>query len=292
MSEPVLHHYVSECHIKEFYNDVQKKIYLFDKNLRNFYDNPGTKRIFSENDLNTRLLGYILDRHSLELQLRTLFEDDFSKHLEAVKNFHNDNTLIASAYEHLNFLGLMALVGEYRNPHYKRGIDSALNAMRDHAKSAGVIVPDQPGHKNVKYQNTKGYMDVAFLLLERMDPISFALVSIESNDHFILPDTSGFLVRQQLDIGPVTQFGLPVSDKLFILGRSASMGKYPTTLVTIKEDNSDLVFRINTDLANYAYKTVACKDEDFLKNTIIKVGKVGLKGQYFHDSTIGSPMKR
>lgn len=291
MSEPVLHHYVSECHIKEFYNRVQKKIYLFDKELLNFYNKPGTKRIFSENDLNTRLLGGMLDRHSLELQLRTLFEDNFAKHLEAVKNFHNDTTLIASAYEDLNYLGLMALVGEYRNPHYKQGIDSALNAMRDHAISVGVTVPDQTTHENVKYQNVKGYMDVALLLLERMDPISFAIVSIESNDHFILPDTSGFLVRQQLDIGPVMQFGLPISDKLFILGRSASMGKYPTTIVTISEDDSNLVFRINTDLVNYAYKTIACKDEDFLKMTIMNVGKVGLKGQYFHDSTIGSPMK-
>ena len=291
MSEPKLHHYVSECQIKEFFDHDQKKIYLFDKELVNFYSKSGTKRIFSENDLNTKLLNNGLDRRSMELQLRVLFEDDFQKHLEAVKKFYDDQTLIEKTYEDLNYLALMALVGEYRNPYYKKGLDIALNSMRDHAKSAGVIVPEERTHPNVKYQNMKGYVEVALLLLERMDPITFAIVAIRSNDHFLLPDTSAFLVRKHLDIGPVMQFGLPVSDKLFILGRSTSMGKYPTTLVTIDNDDNDLVFRINSDLANYAYKTVGCKSENFLRATIIKIGKAGFKGQYFQDSTIGSLKK-
>lgn len=70
------------------------------------------------------------------------------------------------------------------------------------------------------------------------------------------------------------------------------MGKYPTTLVEIKEDDDELVFKINSDLANYAYKTVACKDQTFLLKTIEKMRRVGFIGQYFHESTIGSLAKK
>ena len=46
--------------------------------------------------------------------------------------------------------------------------------------------------------------------------------------------------------------------------------------------NNELIFKINSDLVNYAYKTIACKDEAFLKKTLTRIGKVGFKGQYFH----------
>jgi hypothetical protein len=73
------------------------------------------------------------------------------------------------------------------------------------------------------------------------------------------------------------------------LGRSASLGHYPTTLVEINENEDELVFKINSDLVNYAYKTAACRDEAFLFSTIKRMGKIGFKGQYFYGSTIGSP---
>ena len=288
MSTPINHHYVSECHLKEFFNEETNHIYLFDKKLLNYYNRPGTKRIFSEDNLNTRLLNNRLDNLSLEVELRVLFEDDFAKHLAAVKKFYEDHSSIENAYEHLNYLAIMALVGEYRNPHYKHGIDEALNAMKNHVKNIGVEIPEEQTHQDVKYQNAKGYIDVARLLLTKMDPLTFALVAIKSNDHFILPDTSAFLVREHLNVSSVIQFGLPVSDKLFILGRSSSMGKYPTTLVETKNDDDELVFKINSDLVNYAYKTVACHNEVFLKKTITKMQQVRHIGQYFHGSTIGS----
>jgi hypothetical protein len=281
MEEPINHHFVSECHLKEFFNNEDRQIYLFDKQLSNYYQRSGTKRIFSEKDLNTRLFGDKIDSQTMEIELKVLFEDDFSKHLASIIQFHQDQKEIAKIYEDMNYLALMALIGEYRNPEYKSGLDQAMNDLKKHF--TGIDIPDP----KLKYQNTKGYIDVGYLLLKDMDPITFALVSIESNDHFIVPDTSGFLVREHLDIGHVMQFGLPVSDKLFLLGRSTRMGKYPTTLVSIKEDSSELVFRINSDLINYAYKTVACKDQLFLQKTIDKMLRVKLRGQYFQNSTIG-----
>ena len=281
MNEPVNHHYVSECHLKEFFNKEMGQIYLYDKLLDNHYQRSGTKKIFSEKDLNTKLFGDMIDRISMETELKVLFEDDFAKHLARIKQFHYDQLAIEKVYEDMNYLALMALVGEYRNPAYKSGLDQALDSLK--TQVTGSIIPAE----KLKYQNTRGYIDVAQLLLEDMDPITFAIVSINSNDRFIVPDTSGFIARENLDYGHVMQFGLPLSDKLFLLGRSKRMGKYPTTLVTIDENDSEIVFLINTDLINYAYKTVACKDQLFLKNTINKMRKIGFKGQHFQYATIG-----
>lgn len=289
MSNPVNHHYVSECHLKEFFNTQQRKIHLYDKQLSNFYWKPGTKKIFSLDNLNTRATEKGVDQTSMELELRVLFEENFSKHINSIKKLYHEHSSIAQVYDDLNFLALMALVGEYRNPHYKKGIDDTMQSIDEHFRGLGGIVLEKPNHKEVLFSNLRGYIDVALKMLEKMDPITFAIVEIKSNDHFIVPDTSGFLVRENFDTGKVMQFGLPVSDKLFILGRSVAMGHYPTTLVEIHDDESSLAFKINSDLVNYAYKTVACKDDGFLRRTISKMRKTGFVGQYFYRTTIGSP---
>ncbi|NQX38504.1 Protein of unknown function [Pedobacter steynii] len=291
MSTPVNHHYVSECHLKEFFNTQEKRIYLYDKEINNFYHKPGTKKIFSLNNLNTRLVGDVIDQQSMEYELRVMFEDNFSKHIQSIKRLYDDHSLIGTIYNDLNFLALMALVGEYRNPHYKKGLDNALASFDEHFKSAGGIVEQKLKHDQVLYSNLKGYIDIATKMLMKMDPMTFAIVSIKSADHFIVPDTSGFLIRENFETGRVIQLGLPISDKLFILGRSVAMGHYPTTLVEIKDQNSEVVFRINSDLVNYAYKTVACKNEGFLRKTIKRMRKVGFIGQHFFEATIGSPAK-
>lgn len=291
MNKPVNHHYVSQCHLKEFFNSKEQKIYLFDKQLFNFYPKSGTRRIFSMDHLNNRLVGDKLDQESMELELRVMFEDKFAKHLKSVLRLYEDQSLVEQVYDDLNFLALMALVGEYRNPHYKQRLDDIFDSLDEQLRARGGNVPENIKPENLLYSNQKGYIDVAFLMLEKMDPITFAIVSIQSDDHFIVPDTSAFLVRLNLDTGPVMQFGMPVSDKLFIMGRSAAMGHYPTTLVTITENDDDLVFKINSDLVNYSYQTVACKDQVFLRKTIIKMSKIGFQGQYFFDRTLGSPEK-
>lgn len=286
MQERINHHFVSQCHLKEFFNNEEGQIYLYDKQLNNHYLNSGTKRIFSEKDLNTKLIGDRVDRHTMEIELQVLFEDDFAKHLASVKQFHQDHQAIEKAYWEMNHLALMALVGEYRNPAYKSGVDQALDSLK--SQIFGSVEPDP----KLKYQNTKGYIDVANILLKDMDPITFAIVAIQSDDHFILPDTSGFLVREHRDIGHVIQFGLPLTDKLFLLGRSVRMGHYPTTLVSINDNGNELVFKINSDLVNYAYKTVACKDKTFLQKTIDEMRQVRFIGQHFHGATIGQPQSK
>jgi hypothetical protein len=154
MSERINHHYVSQCHLKEFFNNEEGKIYLYDKQLRNYYQKSGTRKILSEKDLNTKLLDNKIDRNSMEIELQVLFEDDFAKHIGAVKQFHENQKSIEKAYWEMNHLALMALVGEYRNPAYKAGLDHAMDSIK--LRVTGSEEPDP----KVKYQNAEGYLDV------------------------------------------------------------------------------------------------------------------------------------
>jgi hypothetical protein len=279
---PTNHHYVSQCHLKEFFDSDSKRIYLYDKIEKNYYNRQGIKRIFSLDNLNNRVIGDVVDRISMEMELRFMFEENFTKHLAFIKKLLVDLSVVEEAYEHLNFIALMALVGEYRNPNYKEGLDIALKSLATEVKIRGVNIPDEYPLPDIPYRNIKGYLHVGNLLLTEMDPINFSIVVIESNDHFILPDTSGFLVREFLEYGKVTQFGIPVSSKIFILGKSAKIKAPPSRIITIQDDDDELVFKINTDLVNFAYKTVACQNKAYLENTVSKMMRIRFLGQHFH----------
>lgn len=282
---PKNHHYVSRCHLKEFFNTENKRIYLYDKKLDNYDSKQGISKIFSLDNLNNRKSNQRIDRISMELELRVMFEENFSIHLSWVKKFYEDTSLIKQAYEHLNFIAIMALVGEYRNPNYKKGLDDALENIKSQIQMEGLKILDEINHPDLVFQNIKGYIEVASLFLKEMDPITFSIVVINSNDHFLLPDTTSFIVREHFEHGKLIQFGIPISDKIFVLGKSVKLGKRPTQIIQIDKDNDELVFKINSDLVNYAYQTVACKDNDFLKETIRKMITLKFKGQYFHGYT-------
>ena len=51
------------------------------------FDGCATRRLFSQDDLNTREVKGQIDRTSLETELKVLFEDDFPKHLFLIQNF-------------------------------------------------------------------------------------------------------------------------------------------------------------------------------------------------------------
>lgn len=87
MSKPKNHHYVSQCHQKEFFDDNTGQIFLYDKELDNHYSKQSTKHLFSEDHLNSKLTKNGIDQESLEKELKILFEDDFHKHVNQVKIF-------------------------------------------------------------------------------------------------------------------------------------------------------------------------------------------------------------
>jgi hypothetical protein len=285
MSTPVNHHYVSQCQSRQFFNPAEKKIYVYDKQLDNFYSKLTTGSLFSEDYSNSKVVDGEVNHEQLEIELKVLVEDDFPVHLKVVEDFLADlddqsHDRIEKLYWSMNSLALLGLVGEFRNPVYKAGLDRTMDRiesdMFDRVKGhLGIDVPRPINQALTKYENIAGYLDIAFKLLERMDPITFSIYWIRSADHhFLLPDTSCYQLRSMGAIGELVQIGIPVTDKIFLLGTSAKMERKQTQIVFFDDEHYEEVLDINRSLANFAYKAVACKDKAYLKRTVTDLKKV------------------
>jgi hypothetical protein len=283
MSIPKNHHYVSKCQQKEFFNKSVGKIFVYDKLQHRHYPKSSSKTLFSEDFINSIELNGEVNHEQLELELKILIEDHYPKHLSIVQKFTKDLQDREQTYDSLVWLLILGVLGELRNPLFKESFESISQNIeidllaRRTGYSKAEIKDFLKCKQKTKFSNLVGYFDTAFRILERMEPFDFAIYSIESTDHFILPDTSGFQLRGQLHnypnrlINEIIQIGLPISDKLFILGTSKHLQNTPNGIKSIKEDNSEIVFAINKDLYNFSYKTVACSDSDFLSSFINKI---------------------
>jgi hypothetical protein len=283
MSIPKNHHYVSQCHQKEFFNYKSGLIYLYDKEKDNFYNKKSTKKLFSEDHLNTKEFKGKIDQTTLEKELRILFEDNFSKHVDKVKQFLDSQHKIQDTYESLCWLTIIGILGELRHPQYKKFLDDTMIEFESDILFSRIGLGKEKiknylrSIQKTQYSNLQSYVSVALRILEKMEPLDFVIYSIESNDNFILPDTSCFQIRGQLKNYPtsfikeIIQVGIPLNDKLFILATPQGLKSELHGIQFINEDNSKMVFEINKDLFDFSRKAVACKDQDFLRKTIEKI---------------------
>jgi hypothetical protein len=258
MSIPVNHHYVSQCHQKEFFNLSTGLIYLYDKELENHYSRTSSKHLFSEDNSNTKEENGIIDRTTLEMELKILFEDEYSKHVRTIEEFvisqHDKDT----TYQSLCWLTLLGIIGEMRHPKFKSEIDNTVWKMQsdiigkyyDFSKEEILQVLEKK--QKTPYSNRLSYLDAAFKILEKLEPLDFLIVSIESNDNFILPDTSCFQRRGQLRqypnpyISEIIQVGVPLTDKLYILASPQSLKSEMSGIKFERNDHSKLVYGIKT----------------------------------------------
>lgn len=74
MSIPINHHYVSQYHVRLFFNEQEKKIYCYDKVYDKHHYKTTTKSLFSEDYANTRMSNAGMDHQELEEQLNLFFE--------------------------------------------------------------------------------------------------------------------------------------------------------------------------------------------------------------------------
>lgn len=285
MSSPKNHHYVSQCHQKEFFNDEVGLIYLYDKELDNYYYKSSTKRLFSKDHLNTKERNGELDQVTLEKELKILTEDNFIKNVSKVKQFLNDQNELQQTYEALFCLTILGILGEFRHPQFKESLDETMLKfesdyfLRIYNFDKEKVKKYLKNKQKTSHSNILSYISIAFQILEKMEPLDFMIYSIKSNDHFLLPDTSCFQLRGQLKNYPnpfvqeIIQVGIPLTDKLFILATPQSLKTELHGIQFINDDDSNLVYKINKDLYMFAKKAVACKDEDYLKNIIEKFKK-------------------
>ena len=283
MSIPKNHHYVSQCHQKEFLNQRTGRIYLYDKELNNFYNKKSTKRLFSKDHLNTKVINGKIDQSSLEQELKALFEDKFNNYILQIQNFLISQEKLQETYEAMCWLVMLGILGELRHPNFKESLDEKMiNFQVDvFSKMYGFEKEKVKAYlvskKKTPYDNSFSYISIALRILEKLEPIDFMIYCIKSNDHFLLPDTSCFQLRGQLKNYPnpfireIIQIGIPVTDKLFILATPQSLKTKFHGIYFIEEDNSIVVDRINKDLYEFARKAVACKDEHYLESAVVRL---------------------
>lgn len=120
MSKPRNHHFVSQVHIKKFFNTNRKKIFVYDKVLNNLYFKTTTKSLFSEKDLNTKFDNGSQDFESLENDLNQFFEKDFSEHFLIIKKFIEELNYSEKVNNALFYFAKYGIIGEIRNPKEKK----------------------------------------------------------------------------------------------------------------------------------------------------------------------------
>ena len=279
MSVPFNHHYVSQCQIHNFFNS-EGLISLYDKSLNNFYNKKSSKGIFSEKFSNSIYREGLVDHRFLEEDLK-IFEDEFPSAVAEIKVSVRNKFFSHKGQDALNLVAFFGIIGEMRNPFRKKSHDYLLNNLftglsesfdNEYKKSFDRI---NEYKKHVTYSNRLTYSDLAFRTYELMGGFDFQIWLLESSDCFLLPDTTGTQVRGNLGnipnplINQITQVGIPITDKIFIHVISKKLNK-GSFLKRIKKDNDTSVEQINLHIFQYAYRTVATSNMEYLKKTVSK----------------------
>jgi hypothetical protein len=273
------HHYVSRCHLKQFTND-DGIIFIYDKEKSYYYSKKSTKRLFSEQYLNSRVINGEIDNNILEDELNDLIENNFNQRLLIINQFLMSQVADDILYEALNWLALFGVIGELRHPKWKQQEDKMIERFENdllHGMNGYVKKP-----KITKYQNINSYFEMAMGIIDRMGELKFQIVQIVDGNEFVIPDTSCFQIRGQLkkyfnpDLKEIMQIGLPLTKKLFINCSSHLCAKNIPHIQILNSPSQLLIDKINSNLISFAYKGVACSNSDYLKNLIDKQGKLNL----------------
>ena len=127
MSNPINHHYVSQCQIRNFFNNADGKIYLYDKEIYNNFNTRSTKRIFSEDHLNSRLRDGKIDTSTLESNLNNSVEKMFSKCYDLLAHAIEKGVIPSNIQEIVIGLLKYGIAGEIRTPYHKKETDNAIS---------------------------------------------------------------------------------------------------------------------------------------------------------------------
>lgn len=281
MSIPKNHHYISQIHIKNFFNKERREIYLYDKELENCFTKNTTKSIFSEKNLNTKNIDDTLDYSSIEKELNDNFEKDFGSNFNIIKNFIEDHDFNENVEDAILYFAKYGAISELRTPFRKKKTDSAI------FKGMSIIM--EMGDENLKkefedyftfnnerkYTNTIDYNEFAHEVLKSMGKIIYIIEIPENeNDYFLLPDFGAATKREKINIyfnpevKEIAYIGLPLSSKIYIHFYSRKFKNIDYS--QIRNISSEQVYLLNKANFEYSNKLVACENlnylSDFTKN--------------------------
>ncbi|MDP3359655.1 MAG: DUF4238 domain-containing protein [Lutibacter sp.] len=281
MSIPRNHHFVSQIHIKNFFNNSLGKIFVYDKILNNFYFKKTSKSLFSEKDLNTMIVDETNDFESLEMDLNIFFENSFSKNHTIIQNFIKDFNFSKEVEQALFDFAHYGSIGEIRNPRNKQVLEDTLydtfyNVLYENCTPELKIEIDKifSYQKETKYINATQYSELSAKIIESMGDLIFRIeIPLNENDYFLLPDFCSATVREKIntyfntDLNEIAYIGFPISSKIYIHFYSTKI-KNLTIKSGIVNIDSKKVFSQNKLNFDYSESKVACEDEKYLTEFI------------------------
>ena|SRR5690554_3116314 len=283
MSKPKNHHFVSQVHIKKFFNKKEGKIYVYDKILENFYFKETTKSLFSEKNLNTKFDNGLKDFESLENDLNQFFETDFTTHYLNIQKFVEDFNYSKEVNNSLIYFAKYGAIGEIRTPRHKQSVeDTIFKAFTELSENSTAEFKNEVEQafsykKEIKYINSIQYSEFADKIISLMGDLIFRIeIPRDKNDFFLLPDFCAANVREKIniyfnpDVKEIAYIGLPLSSKIYIHFYSSKI-KNIKAKSNIDIIDSTKVFELNKVNFNYCESKVACESDIYLNKFIKNV---------------------
>ena len=285
MSIPKNHHYVSQVHLKNFFNVDKSEIYIYDKSRKNFYSKKSTKNVFSEKYGNSRYSNGKLDHKSLEDDLNEHFEKDFSSHCNTINSFIQNRTLTEEVQKALLYIARYGIIADFRTPRYKQHLEDAFfSAFAQISENA---IPELKNEidemfeyrEEVQYMNVVDYSNIADSILDLMGDLIFIIqMPQDDQDYFLIPDVGGATAREKIntyfnpDVKEIAYVGIPLSSKVYIHFYSNKLfvkNKKPSSSVVYL--NSEEVRNLNKQNYDYSQNKIACENKKYLEDFILNI---------------------
>lgn len=281
MSIPKNHHYITQAHIRNFFNKEDKCIYLYDKKSKRFFTKNTSKSIFSEKNLNTKrnAIGDY-DFSSIETELSQYFENDFPTHFDTIRQYIEEKNLTNEVNNSLLSIASYGLIAELRTPRHKKHVDNTLyNGMKDIMSIATDELREGferafSFNEEVKYTNTINYKDFANKVLGAMGDLIFSIeIPKNKEDFYILSDFGAATTRERIndyfnpDAKDIAYIGLPLSSKIYIHFFSSKLKFFPRP-PGIHYITSEQVYLLNKANFDYTNQFIACENTEYIKNFI------------------------
>ena len=282
MNIPQNHHYVSQCQIKNFFNQAEGKIFLYDKINKAYFHRNATRRVFSELNSNTKVINDELDYTFLEKDLSENFENKYPRNMDIIFQAIIDNEITPELKDAIIGMANYGIAGEMRPPDAKRETDDAIleNLVRKFAPFTekplyDKLVQFEQNLAKVPHSNVIVYSKIVAQIYNAMGDIGFALQFINDDSHYLLlPDRSSITQRYKInqyfnpDIEEIAMIGIPLASKIFLHVESLKVRNYPSCIYSLKESE---VMEINYCLYQNAHRYVACENLNYLRSFVAQM---------------------
>lgn len=282
MSIPRNHHYISQVHIKKFFNE-SNETYLYSKSTKLFQTKNSSKRIFSEKDLNTKYNDGINDYTTVEQQLNQFYENDFEYYYNSLLRLITEKNVDIEIQKAIIYLARYGAIANFRNPTYKNNLESTfLTALKPAMDNASTDLKNSfynffNDRGDSKYLGGDDYLQLGNEIISKMGLLYFIIeIPEDENDYFILPDFGASIQRKKINtyinpnIEEIAYIGLPLSNKIYLHIYSE---KHPENISSsgIKKLTSEQVHLTNKNNLLLAYDVVACGNKQYLETLISRI---------------------